>query len=198
MIESFLFIDLVHGDMTGMNAAACRCLTKYFWYVMWYMLLIISLWFLPTCVLLSMFSKDTLHNPVVLSLALVSKFKVLVNCSGRVNWLIHLLIVGSEIRSCDLPVAIKQMFEGIATHESEEVGVFILQFLQVIFFDGFNDLVFEGLFHSPHIVVYSLYFFVMELYLVSVGHDSIFHNRGLYSWAGKFVPRSVREGGADH
>ena len=55
------------------------------------------------------------------------------------------------------------MIEEITVHESEESGVFILQFIEVIVFDIVDYIILDGLIHRPHIAVYSPSFIVIEL-----------------------------------
>ena len=62
------WIDFIHAALTGMNAATYIYLTKSVWFVMLYALSIQCSGFLKIFGLLFMFSKGTIHNPVVLSL----------------------------------------------------------------------------------------------------------------------------------
>ena len=60
------------------------------------------------------------------------------------------------------------MIEDIVSRDSEEDGLFILQFLEVRVFGEVDDLILEGIVHHPHIVVYSLPFVMLDIYLVLV------------------------------
>ena len=66
------WISLIHVDLAGLNAAPCSYLTKYFWFVMWYMLLILCYMYLSSYECL--FSKGTLYNQVFFFLSQLRLF----------------------------------------------------------------------------------------------------------------------------
>ena len=72
--------------------------------------------------------------------------------------LVHSLIVRFEIHGCDITISINNMPEKIATHDSDEGGVLILQPLQVHVFDSVYDLVLEGFIHCACIILYYMSF----------------------------------------
>ena len=79
--------------------------------------------------------------------------KVFIDRQGQVHQIVHLLIVRFEINGCDLPTPIKKMLNNIASCDSEEVDVLIIQLPQVRVFNGVDDLVLEGFVHCDHILV---------------------------------------------
>ena len=64
------WIVLIHVDLNGINAAAWRYFTKYFWFVMWYELFVLCPMYLSRFLLL--FSKGNIHEPLFLSLVPVN------------------------------------------------------------------------------------------------------------------------------
>ena len=112
--------------------------------------------------------------------AVINALKLLVNEQEWVNWLVHLLISGFEVRDHDFYVPIKQMTKEITAHDSEETGVIVLQFFEVCVFSGVDDLIIECLVHCSHIFVDSPSFIMLKLKFISVGHVIIRWHHGVY------------------
>ena len=99
----------------------------------------------------------TLHLDVVCVLVTVANvFKVRVDWWVRFNKIFHYLIVGSNVRGCDIPIAIEKILKEIAARDCGEAGEFILQYLEVHVFDRVGDMILESLIYFPRIVIYYL------------------------------------------
>ena len=90
------------------------------------------------------------------------------------------------------------MLGEIAARDSEEVGVFILQLLEVRVFMGVNDLILDLLVHHSRIIIYSPAFVILGLQLVPVVCIGVCWNHGVYSWVRCFGTSRGREGGLEH
>ena len=127
----------------------------------------------------------------------IDVIKVFFNWKGQVNWFVHSLIVGFEVRGCDFLVSIEHMLKKIAARESEGDGVLVLQLLEVRFFNGVHDFILDVLIHCDHILVDSPPFIMLSLELVLVGCSGVWWDCGLYSRVMRVDPRRVHEGFAN-
>ena len=95
--------------------------------------------------------------------AVIDSLEVFIDQQGRVNWLVHSLIVRFEVCGCDLPISTKKMPEKISAHDSKESGVPILQLPEVHVFEGIYDFIPVIFIHCALIIVDYLSFVVPEL-----------------------------------
>ena len=97
-----------------------------------------------------------LHSVIIL-------IEVFINWQGRVDRLVHLMIVKFEIRGHDLSILTKNVINKIAARDSKEDGVLIFQLLWVRVFDSVYALVLEGFIHCFHILVDYVSFIMLKL-----------------------------------
>ena len=85
---------------------------------------------------------------------------------GKLNRIVHLMIIVFKVRGHDLPLSTKNMIEEIAARNSEESGVLIIQLIELCFFGGVYEFIFEGFIHCDRILVDSPSFIIMTFELL--------------------------------